>query len=273
MFPQPPTPCVSIVVPTFNRFERLKRCLHRVKEGVSLPHEIVVVDGGSTDGTRPWLLECRGCRVIFEEKREGAVRAFNKGFRAAIGRYVMWLNDDAYPLPGAVEAAVALLERPDLPDLGMVAFYHTWHSPRNILDEVEREGRRFHLCHVRGYPYANFGLLRRELLQAVGYADEEFRFCGFDPDLALKIQLRQGLKVVGCPEALIVHDEHHDDRKVADLPQGDADNERLFKKWSLPAPGAYPDPRPAYRRLVRDRIGFRPTEGVAVQSCPAGGSL
>jgi GT2 family glycosyltransferase len=245
---------VSIVVPTCNRLDRLTRCIDGIRQNVRRPHEIIVIDGASTDGTAAWLDAQRDLRVIHEPQREGAVRAFNKGFRAATGLYLMWLNDDAYPLPGAVEAAVAMIERPDLPDLGMVAFYHTWHKERNVLDRVEHEGVTYELCHVRGYPYANFGLLRRSLLEKVGFADEGYYFFGFDPDLALKIQIDEGLEVLGCRDALIQHDEHHDDRKVIDLERGRADNDRLFAKWNLPGPGTYPDPTPEYRELLAGRL-------------------
>ena len=128
---------VSIIVPTFNRLSRLTRCIDKIRRNVTHPHEIIIVDGGSTDGAREWLAGQSGLRVILEPEREGAVRAFNKGFRAAAGHYVMWLNDDAYPLPGSVEAAVAMIERPDLADVGMVAFYHNWHRGRNVRDRVE----------------------------------------------------------------------------------------------------------------------------------------
>jgi len=248
----PATGVVSVVVPTFNRFDRLRRCIANTRANVRIPFELIVVDGGSTDGTRDWLAGQSDLHVILEPQREGAVRAFNKGFRAATGEHVMWLNDDAYPLPGSVEAALALLNRKDLRDrVGMVAFYHNWHNERNVLDRVENDGATYELCHVRGYPYANFGLLRRSLLQEIGFADERFYFFGFDPDLSLKVQLDKGLKVVGCRDALIHHDEHHDDRKLGDLYAGADDNEKLFAKWNLPARGAYPDPRPAYLTMVR----------------------
>lgn len=241
---------VSIVIPTFNRLGRLKRCIGKIRGNVTLPVEIIVVDGGSTDGTRDWLARQTDLRAILEPRREGAVRAFNKGFKAATGHYVMWLNDDAYPLAGSVEAAVQMIERPDLTDLGMVAFYHQWHSERNVLDRVSFGGHDYELCHVRGYPYANFGLLRRDLLEKVGYADERFYFFGFDPDLSLKIQIEQDLRVLGCRHALIHHDECHDDRKLADLAAGRSDNEKLFAKWDLPERGSYPDPRPDYLAML-----------------------
>ena len=244
---------VSIVIPTFNRLEGLKRGIDEIRHNVTSPNEVIVIDGGSTDGTREWLATREDLRIILESRREGAVKAFNKGFRAATGGYVMWLNDDAYPLPGSVEAAIAMIERPDLNDVGMVAFYHNWHNEHNVLDRVEHEGQTYELCHVRGYPYANFGLIRRSLLERIGFADERYYFFGFDPDLSLKVQLGEGLQVIGCREALIRHDECHDDRKLADLSMGEGDNARLFAKWNLPERGSYPDPVPGYRRMLTDR--------------------
>ncbi|MEK6674513.1 MAG: glycosyltransferase [Planctomycetota bacterium] len=244
---------VSIIVPTFNRREHLRRCLDNIRRNVLHPHEIIVVDGGSTDGTRDDLASQRDLRVILEPKRQGAVRAFNLGFKTATGEYVMWLNDDAWPLPGAVEAAISMIERPDMADVGIVAFYHNWHNERNVLDRVVHQGEAFEICHVRGYTYANFGLLRRTLLERIGFADEGYYFFGFDPDLSLRVQLVEGLRVLGCRQALIHHDEYHDPRKIEDLPLGNSDNERLFTKWKLPPRGQYPDPVPAYLRLLQER--------------------
>lgn len=246
-------PIVSIVVPTFNRLSHLRICIDKIRRNVAVRREVIVIDGGSTDGTREWLARHGDLRVILEERREGAVRAFNKGFRAATGVYVMWLNDDAYPLPGAVEEAVRMIERPDLADVGMVAFYHNWHQSRNVLDAVEHAGESYELYNVRGFPYANFGLLRRTLLERLGHADERYYFFAFDPDLALKVQLEAGLKVIGCRRALVHHDEHIDDRKHADLPIGAEDNAKLFAKWDLPEQDSYADPGPAYRRMLRRR--------------------
>lgn len=246
----PQQPIVSIVIPTFNRFDRLRRCLDKITQNAPPHREVIVVDGGSKDGTREFLKSRSDLNVILEPQREGAVKAFNRGFRAASGEYVMWLNDDAWLMPGSLQAALTMIERPDLPSLGMVAFYHNWRSDRNILDQVVHDGQTYSLCHVRGHLYANFGLLRRSLLKSLGFADERFYFFGFDPDLSLRIQREAGLLVLGCRRALIHHDELHDERKLEDLDRGIEDNAKLFAKWVLPPPGGYPDPRPAYASLV-----------------------
>jgi len=246
-------PVVSIVIPTCNRLLLLRRCIEAVRAHVTLDKEVIVVDGASADGTGAWLAGQSGLRVITESAREGPVRAFDKGFRAASGTYLCWLNDDTYPLPGAVQAAVDMIERPDLADVGLVAFYHDFDRERNRLDDVWHEGRRFSVYNVRGYPYANFGLMRRELLVRLGYLDLRYRFAAWDPDLSLKVQLEAGLKVAGCRRAFIVHDELMDARKEADLAHLEADNALLFEKWKLPPRDSYPDPGPAYRAFLRQR--------------------
>jgi len=244
------SPVVSIVIATYSRLERLKKCIAAVRTNVALPKEIVVVGGGD-DGTAAWLVTQADVRFTHETTREGATKAYNKGFRAARGKYVMWLNDDSFPLPGAVEAAARMIARPDMADVGMIAFYHNEKRAWNRLDEFERDGERFAIYNVRGFPYANFGLLRRELLEQVGYLDERYYFCGWDPDLALKVQREAGLKVVGCRQALVQHEEFADSRKQADLAVMETDNAKLFAKWRLPEKFSYPDPAPAYREMAR----------------------
>lgn len=247
-----PLPVVSIVVATYSRLLRLQRCIDAIRQNVRVGHETIVVGGGG-DGTEEWAAAQPDIRYIREFRREGATRAFNKGFRAAAGEYVMWLNDDSFPLPGAVEAALRMIADPRFADVGMVAFYHNYDREWNRLDALTHAGETFGLYNVRGYPYANFGLLRRNLLARVGYLDERYYFCAWDPDLSLKIQLEAGLKVLGCREALVFHEELIDERKSADMDVIERDNSLLFQKWNLPPRFSYPDPAPAYQASIAER--------------------
>jgi len=246
-------PVVSIVIATWARLGHLERCIAGIRANVRIPHETIVVGSGGGDGTEAWLSVQPDIRFLGENRREGACRAYNRGMRAAAGRYVMWLNDDSYPLRGGVEAAVELIERADLTDVGMVAFYHNLDRQWNRLDSVEHEGVVYSIYNVRGFTYANFGLLCRDLLERLGYLDERYYFCGWDPDLSLKVQKEAGLLVVGCRQALVYHEELIDERKSRDLRLIDEDNGKLFAKWNLPEKFSYPDPVPAYRRLIKDR--------------------
>lgn len=247
-------PRVSIVIATYQRLDRLKRCLAGIRQNVRPRHEIVVVDGGSTDGSIEWLAQQPGLRLHVERERGGCCKAYNIGLRMACAPFVMWLNDDAVPQAGAVEAALDAYESPGACDVGIVAFYHNHTQPWNEIHGYDWNGSRYGVLHVRGYPYANFGLLRRSLLEQVGFLDSGYHFCAWDPDLSLKVQREAGLKVLGVPAARVYHEELVDERKQHDADtRRDADNQRLFHKWALPARGAFADPRAGYAALLAER--------------------
>src|SRR4051812_23832493 len=151
---------LSIVIPTVNRSELLERGLTTIRETVQCSHEVIVVDGASTDDTRgvleraAWFFGDR-LKVIREDRREGFVRAANKGFRVATGRNMTWLNDDARPLPGAYDAAVGQIDACG-DRVAFLAMFHRWHSTRNVAYETNVNGAIYRLCHVRGTLYANF---------------------------------------------------------------------------------------------------------------------
>jgi len=250
---------LSIVLPTCNRATLLERSLAALWTYVNCDYEVIVVDGASDDATPLVLADAgrwmkRRLRVIREDRREGFVRAVNKGFRAARGRNVMWLNDDARPLPGALDNAVQQLD--DAPaGVGLVAMYHHVDVERNIAHEAMRRGRPYRLLHVRGTLYANFGMGRRDTFARLGYFDERYFLNAADPDFSLKVW-HAGLRVVPSDDAFIDHDEHADERRAQDSVRGRQDNERLFAKWDLPPKNAaindYDPARPCTLRGLRD---------------------
>jgi GT2 family glycosyltransferase len=229
---------LSIVVPTCNRAELLQRCLTSIAAATHCPHEVIVVDGASEDHTQKVLESLRSqwgdrLRVVREERREGFVRATNKGFAAAEGKYLTWINDDARPLDGAFDSAIEQLQRCD-PSVGLVAMFHQWNHPRNIAYQLHRGRRVYRLCHVRGTLYANFPMGLRSTYQRLGFFDEGYYVCAADPDLSLKCW-DAGLRVEPAWGAAIEHEEHHDGRRAADSARGQLDNQRLFQKWRLPS--------------------------------------
>jgi len=228
---------LSIVVPSCQRAPILARCLEAIEAATSCDYEIVVVDGASTDPTPTVLDEARGrlgdrLKVIREPRREGFVRAANRGFAAAGAQFMLWLNDDARPRPGSLDVALRQIASARA-DVGMIALFHRWNSPRNVAYEMLLDGRNYRLLHVRGTLYANFGMARRQTFAALGYFDERFYFNGADPDFGLKVW-NAGLRVEPAYGAAVDHDEHEDPRRNADADRGRADNLKLFEKWVLP---------------------------------------
>lgn len=92
-------PRLSIVVPAYNVEEHIRNTLKSLSEQ-SLPfHEVIVVNDGSTDGTRSTILETvadspiKNLRVI-HQKNSGVSVARNVGIRACTGDYVIFLDGD-----------------------------------------------------------------------------------------------------------------------------------------------------------------------------------
>jgi GT2 family glycosyltransferase len=228
---------LSIVLPTCNRGAHLEKAIAAIASTTACNYELIVVDGASTDLSPSVLLEAKEdlgdrLKVIVEDKREGFVRAANKGFRLATGRNLTWVNDDARPIGASLDIAVQQMDSSEA-DVAFVAMFHRWHSRWNIAYETEHEQRKYQLCHVRGTLYANFPIGRRETYQRLGFFDERYYVCAADPDLSLKAW-HAGMRVVPACGAIIDHDEVSDDRRAGDSSRAEEDNAKLFAKWNLP---------------------------------------
>jgi len=225
-------PIVSIIVPTYQRPHDLSRCLRSIAQTVKLAHEVIVV---AVAGDEPTIAALKSAEVktIIQPTRGGCVQAMNLGFRAAVGEYLMQVNDDCELLPHSVANAVRFLEAPAHHHIGQAAFFHNSPVTRNIHQQIQLDGEWFFTCHVRGLCYANFGLARRALYEQLGYFDERYFMYGADPDFSLKVWHEAKLAVVPCSGALLRHHERNDERGERERAEQARDNARLFAKWGM----------------------------------------
>ena len=85
-----------ILVATYNRLELLKKTIDSIKNGTSCSHEIVVIDGGSSDETIEYLKSNQDVTPVFQGKLIGQVRALNEVWKNIESRYTCWINDDIF---------------------------------------------------------------------------------------------------------------------------------------------------------------------------------
>jgi len=102
-------PIFSVVIPTFNRRDRLLRAVGSVLSQSFRDYEIIVVDDGSTDGSAAALRGLsQGIRIL-TQRNQGPAAARNAGARAATGDYLAFLDSDDAWLPWTLEHYASLI--------------------------------------------------------------------------------------------------------------------------------------------------------------------
>jgi len=169
-------PLISIIVPTLNQAAFIEQTLASIV-GQGWPRlELIVIDGGSTDGTRV-IVERFGAQVTLfvSEKDQGQADAINKGMRLANGDILAWLNSDDYYLPQTLARAAAALgdvTKPRLVYGGCRLLYEADGSTQDMHAEpFDRE-----LLTTRDFIYQASAFWTRELWSRTGELNEAQHF-------------------------------------------------------------------------------------------------
>lgn len=184
---------VSFIMPTYCRAEVLRHCLEKLyAHEYGFPFEVLVLDNGSEDGTVSMVeREFPQVRLFAMAENLGAV-ARNKGIAESRGRYIVALDDDSYPQPGAVEKAVAVFRKDLRETIGCIAL--TIHRENG---ELETAGiyRAFTGCGA---------VFRRSLFDRIGGYPDDYLFYVEEYDLSCRIY-GQGLETLNFRELGAVH--------------------------------------------------------------------
>src|SRR5205823_6629289 len=112
-------PQVSVVIPTYNYGRFVGQAVQSVLDQTVAPHEVIVVDDGSTDDT-PSVLAQFGSNVrLLHQHRRGPSAARNAGIAASCRDLVAFLDADDWWEPGKLARQVEEMERrPELAAIG-----------------------------------------------------------------------------------------------------------------------------------------------------------
>ncbi|PSO44676.1 hypothetical protein BRC21_01045, partial [Candidatus Saccharibacteria bacterium SW_7_54_9] len=208
-------PDISVIIPTYNRRSMVQQAIESCFEdddGIDV--EVVVVDDGSTDGTRKYLgsIDDERVRLIFQE-HQGAQVARNKGQQVARGRAIKHLDDDDYLLPGGLVREHRRLREADA-DVCFSAFYKhdvTNDSRRLRNANYGNEHQDFFVALAsRSISRLQLALLfDRSAISEVAW-DESLPYLQ-DIDYMLRVA-SQGLRCVKLEHPVAVHRIHENDR-------------------------------------------------------------
>ncbi|MEQ8369895.1 MAG: glycosyltransferase family 2 protein [Alphaproteobacteria bacterium] len=183
---------VSIVTVSFNQQPYLERALRSVLEQDHDDIEYIVVDPGSSDGSRE-VIASFGDRIdrVILDPDDGPADGLNHGFAQATGEILAYLNADDVLLPGAVRQAVAVFSAEPQSD---VVVGHGW-----LVDHDEAPVRRFRSARFSLWRYAHGAAVvmqqatffRRSIFLAAGGFNPANR-TSWDAELLVRMALAGG---------------------------------------------------------------------------------
>jgi hypothetical protein len=168
---------VSVIIPTYNRRDLLVETLASVRAQADCDVEVVIVDDGSTDGTRELLAAEDGVRCIRQE-HAGAQRARNVGLEESQGEYIQYLDSDDLLAPGKLAAQAGyLLDHPQVDAVYGQALGFVDPDPTAIRFRLSGAPRDRLMLHLRGHrllAHTSSVLWRRSAVERIGPWDERF---------------------------------------------------------------------------------------------------
>ncbi len=211
---------ISLIIPTFNRKDLLKRAVASVLRDQTVPAEIIIVDDGSTDGTDEIIRQDFPSVKYISQPNQGPAAARNRGIEEAQGEWIAFLDSDDEWMPGKLAAQLEFFKQ----------------NPEYLICQTEeiwiRNGRRVNLMKkhkkYRGWIFEkclplcivspSAVMMHRALLEEVGLFDESLPACE-DYDLWLRVACRYPVGLI--EKSFVTKYGGHADQRSHEFPAMD----------------------------------------------------
>jgi GT2 family glycosyltransferase len=209
----------SVIIPNWNGKHYLQVCLDALRQQTYEDIEVIIVDNASEDGSQAFICNYYPEVILVElSDNRGFTGACNAGMEIASGEYIALLNNDTEVEPNWAQSVVDGLNRH--PDASFAAskmllfdqrdtfhtagdFYRVDGMPGNRgvweKDEGQYDTEEFVFSACGGS-----SVYRRDMLEDVGFLDDDFYFSCEDIDLSWRAQL-QGYRCLYVPSAIVYH--------------------------------------------------------------------
>lgn len=233
----------DVIVPTWNKCELIKQFIASYLASINLPTRLIIIDNGSTDGTKDFLTSLKdtpNCKfeIILNQDNLGYIKGVNQGFDIIQSPYVCLANNDLLFTKGWLEELLAVFNKdsrigllnPNSNNLGA-------HLPSGMsIDDFALTLRSQYQGSFTEMPFCiGFCMcVKKEVIQKIGKLSEEF-FPMFFEDSDYSLRVIKANYLIGVARASYVwHKEHGSFNKMGESKiEGFFKNSRnIFnKKW------------------------------------------
>lgn len=206
----------SIVILTFNQLGYTKLCLESIRRYTPEPHELIVVDNASTDGTVEYLQGQTDVKLVLNRENKGFAKGCNQGIAAAAGDYVLLLNNDTIAAPRWLNNLITCMESDQ--STGIVGPRSNYAKEPQYLrvnyttieemlefskafNKSSDPAKWFELDMVVGFCM----LIRRQVIDDIGLLDEQFGIGFYEDDDYCRRAKEKGFKIMCAGDTFVHH--------------------------------------------------------------------
>ena len=195
---------ISVIIPTYNRCDLLKRAINSVIIQTITPKEIIIVDNGSTDQTYQMVLSLFPEINYFIEKKRGVSAARNKGILESKSKWIAFLDsDDAWKptkLEKQMEYSVFNQDK-----YRIIHTDETWYRNKKFLNQLKKHKKSggnifknsLQLCCIS----PSSVVLKKQIFDDYGLFDENLEVCE-DYDMWIRITAKEEVGFLDSPLVL-----------------------------------------------------------------------
>lgn len=228
-------PKISLIIVNYNGGALLRNCLEGIKKQTFQDFEIIIVDNFSADDSREDIetfLRKVGIsnkfKIIMLDRNTGFSQGNIQGLRVSKSSIIATLNNDTKPEEGWLEELLKALDKN--PKVGICASKLVVYGTNSIdsagdcFTQFLKGDKRGEGQHIGEFDKPDFvfgacagaALYRREMIEKIGFLDEDFFLIHEDTDLNFRTQLA-GWKVLYVPTAVVHHKVRSSIGNMSDL--------------------------------------------------------
>ncbi len=226
------TPLVSVIIPTYNRRNLIEGTIESVLSQTYNNFELIIVDDGSTDGTKSVVEKIDDRRITYRahKKNRGANAARNTGLKSANGEYIAFIDSDVVWLPEKIEKQVKTIQNTNN-SVGAI-YCDSYGQFENYLKEVplpEISGNIYKdLLGSKIFIPTSQLLFKSECFDKCGNWDIELP-CFNEYDLCLRIAQEYNFSYLSRP--LVININHDETSISRDIEKRIAGTDIILEKW------------------------------------------